>query len=249
MSKYSIEVNNLNLKYRFVKNMNMKQELIEFFTKRKKEERVKEVWALKNVNFKVEKGQTVGIIGCNGAGKTTLLKTIAQIFMPDSGKVNLNSKKVSLLTLGAGFQPELSGVENIYLNGLILGFKKNEIDERINDIIEFSDLGDFIYHPLKSYSSGMRTRLAFSISCHVNPDILLIDEVLGVGDEAFKEKSSEKIKKLIDDNRTVLIVSHSLISMRKMCDKVLWLDKGEVKRFGEPNKTINEYKEFVKSLK
>ncbi|WP_069651038.1 ABC transporter ATP-binding protein [Caloranaerobacter ferrireducens] len=248
MNSLAIEVKNLNLKYKFVKNMNMKQEIIKLFTG-KKEKRVKEVWALKNVSFSIEKGKTVGIIGTNGSGKTTLLKTIAKIFKPDSGEIKLYSDSVSLLTLGAGFQPELSGIENIYLNGLLLGFSKKEIDNKLNEIIEFSDLGEFIYHPIKTYSSGMKTRLAFSIASHVEPDILLIDEVLGVGDESFRKKSENRLKELIKDNRTVLIVSHNLSAISNLCDLVLWIHKGEVMDYGDTEEVINKYREFVRSLK
>jgi ABC-type polysaccharide/polyol phosphate transport system ATPase subunit len=249
MDSIAIEVKDLNVKYKFVKNMNMKQEIVKFFTRKNKEKRVKEVWALKNVNFTVEKGKTVGIIGSNGSGKTTLLKTIANIFKPDSGEIKLHSNSVSLLTLGAGFQPELSGIENIYLNGLLLGFNKKDIDKRLDDIVEFSDIGEFIYHPIKTYSSGMKTRLAFSIVSHIEPDILLIDEVLGVGDESFRKKSEARLKELISDNRTVLIVSHSLSAVQNMCDEVLWIDKGEVMGYGAPNEIIKQYKDFVKHSK
>lgn len=249
MSNYAIEVKNLNLKYKFVKNMNMKQELGKIITRKNKEKRVKEVWALKNVSFNIEKGKSVGIIGYNGAGKTTLLKVIAQLYKPDSGEIKLNSDSVSLLTLGAGFQPELSGIENIYLNGLLLGLKKKEIDEKLNDIISFADIGEFIYNPIKSYSSGMKSRVAFAIASHVEPEILLIDEVLGVGDQAFKEKSRKKMNELINDNRTVLIVSHSISTIRNMCESVLWLHKGEVMGFGDAKEIIQEYTDFVKKMK
>lgn len=248
MSNYAIEVKDLNLKYRFVKNMSMKREIIKIL-KRNSDKRVKEVWALKNLNFKVEKGQTVGIIGSNGAGKTTLLKTIARIFQPDSGEIKLHSKSVSLLTLGAGFSGELSGVENIYINGLVLGLTKKQIDERLKEIIDFSGIGEAIHNPLKSYSSGMRSRLAFSIACHVNPDILLIDEVLGVGDHEFKQKSGEKVQELINDNRTVMMVSHNLNAIREMCSKVLWLNKGEIMGYGDTEEMVKSYLEFVNNKK
>lgn len=244
MDNYAVEIKDLNLKYRFIKNMSMKQEIVKLI-KRKKDQRVVEVYALKDVSFKVEKGQTVGIIGANGAGKTTLLKTIARIFQPDSGEIKLYSDSVSLLTLGAGFQGELAGVENIYLNGITLGLSKKQIDQRLQQIIDFSGIGEAIHNPIKSYSTGMKARLAFSIACYVEPDILLIDEILGVGDENFKKKSSDKLKELIKDNRTVIIVSHSLSSVREMCDKVLWLDKGKLIEYGETNEIIDKYIQFV----
>lgn len=224
--------------------MSLKQELGNLFSK-KKERAVKEVWALKNLTFEIEKGQTVGIIGSNGAGKSTLLKVVGKIFEPDSGIVDTGNQSVSLLALGTGFQGELSGIENIYSNGLLLGLSKKEIDEKLEDIIDFAGVGEFIEHPLKAYSSGMRARLAFSIACHVEPDILLIDEVLGVGDQNFKEKSGNKIKELINSERTVLLVSHSLSVMRELCDKVIWIEKGELKGYGETNEVLDNYLAFL----
>lgn len=249
MNKLAIEVKDLNLKYKFVKTMNFKQEIVKFITRKRKERRIKEIWALKNVSFSVKKGSTVGVIGTNGSGKTTLLKTIANIFKPDSGEVKIYEKSVSLLTLGAGFQPELSGIENIYLNGLILGLKKNEIDSKLEEMINFSELEDFINYPIKTYSSGMKTRLAFSIACHIEPDILLIDEILGVGDESFKNKSQKKLEELINENRTVLMASHNLSAIRKLCNAVLWLHKGELMAYGETEEVIKKYREFVRNSK
>lgn len=246
MNNYVVEVENLNLKYKFVRHMSMKQEIIKL-VRRKKEQKVKEVWALRDVSFKVEKGQTIGIIGANGAGKSTLLKTIANIFKPDSGEVKLNTDSVSLLTLGTGFQGELSGIENIYLNSLILGMTKKEVDEKLEEIIEFSGVGDFIKNPLKTYSTGMKARLGFSIACHIEPEILLIDEVLGVGDEDFKKKSSDKLKELINDNRTVILVSHSMNVVKDMCDKVLWLNSGQLMGYGDADEIVDEYRKFVNS--
>lgn len=248
MSNLAIEVKDLNVKYKFVRSMNLKQELIKIF-KGRKEKRTKEVWALKNISFKLERGSNVGIIGSNGSGKTTLLKTIASIFQPDSGEIMVYENSISLLTLGAGFQPELSGYENIYLNGLILGFKKEQIDEKIDEIIEFSGLEDFIYSPIRTYSSGMKTRLAFSISCHIEPDILLIDEVLGVGDESFRQKSSDKLKELIEHDRTVIMVSHSLPALEELCDQLIWIEKGVLKEHGDTATVIKRYKEYMSNSK
>lgn len=246
MESYALKVENLNLKYKFVRNMSLKQEIGRVL-RRRNESAIKEVWALKNLSFTIEKGQTVGIIGSNGAGKSTLLKVIAKIFEPDTGSIDTGDQSVSLLALGTGFQGELSGIENIYSNGLLLGLSKKEIDEKLQDIIEFSGVGEFIDHPLKAYSSGMRARLAFSIACYVEPDILLIDEVLGVGDQNFMEKSNKKIKEIIHSDRTVLLVSHSLPVMRELCDKVLWLDKGELKGFGDTEEMISQYLTFLSS--
>ena len=248
MKDIAIEVKNLSVKYFFIRNTQLKKELAKFITGNKIEKRKKEIWALKNISFKIHKGHTVGIIGTNGSGKSTLLKVIANIFKPDSGEVNTYTDSVSLLALGAGFQPELSGIENIYLNGLLLGMKRKEIDKRLEQIIGFSELGDFVYYPIRTYSSGMKTRLAFSIAAHIEPEILLIDEVLGVGDEAFKKKSSEKIKELIKENRTVLIVSHSLDSIRELCDSVIWLHNGVLMDYDVPDKVISKYKNYLRKV-
>ncbi|MBS4539137.1 ABC transporter ATP-binding protein [Clostridium sp. D2Q-11] len=248
MNNLAIEVKNINVKYKFVKSMNIKQELIKMI-KRKKETRTKEVWALKNLSFSIKRGSNVGIIGSNGSGKTTLLKTIASIFQPDSGEICVHENSISLLTLGAGFQPELSGYENIYLNGLILGFTKEQIDAKREEIIEFSGIGDFIYSPIRTYSSGMKTRLAFSIACHIEPDILLIDEVLGVGDESFRQKSNEKLKELIDHDRTVIMVSHSLPALQELCDELIWIEKGVLKEYGDTETVLNHYKEYMNNLR
>lgn len=243
----AVKANNLNLKYRFIKAVNIKKEISRLVFKKKSSNKIKEIWALKNINFEAKKGKTIGLIGPNGAGKTTLLKTISKIFEPDSGTVDLFSNSVSLLTLGAGFYPELTGTENIYLNGLLLGFNKREIDKKMEEIVSFSELREYIHFPIKTYSSGMRVRLAFSISSHIEPDILLIDEILGVGDETFRIKSQNKIKDLIaNKKRTVFIASHSLTSIIDLCDLVLWLNKGEVVDFDEPNKIIEKYKIYYK---
>lgn len=249
MENIAVQVNNLTLKYKFVKSMNIKQEIKNVFIGKRKQNRTKEVIALNDVSFNVKKGSVTGIIGTNGSGKSTLLKTIAKIFEPDNGEVNLHSDSVSLLALGSGFQPELSGRENIYINGLLLGMKKSFIDEKVDEIIEFSDLGEFINYPIRTYSAGMKTRLAFSIASHIEPEILLIDEVLGVGDQTFREKSSKKIKNLILEDRTVLLVSHSIPTVKQLCDKTIWLHKGVLKMHGETNEVIEEYMKFVKNNK
>ncbi|WIF96086.1 ABC transporter ATP-binding protein [Caminicella sporogenes] len=249
MRNIAIKAEKVNLKYRFIRNVNIKHEIIRsFFKKNRKDREVKEVWALKNLSFEIESGQTVGVIGSNGSGKTTLLKVIAGVFKPDSGELKLNSDSVSLLTLGAGFQNELSGYENIYISGLLLGLTREEIDNKIENIIEFSELGDSINNPLKTYSSGMKSRLAFSISSQIEPDILLIDEVLGVGDQAFKEKSYKRMQELIlDRNRTVVLVSHSKSTIKNLCDKVLWIEKGEYMGYGETEEILKEYDKYMKN--
>lgn len=235
-----IKVDNISLKYEFVKSKSIKAGLLNIFNLKKKK-RTKYIQALKDVSFEIHKGETIGVIGSNGAGKSTLLRVLAGIFSPESGEVIRNTESISLLSLGTGFQPELSGVENVYLNSLLLGLTKTEITERLSDIVEFSGIGEFINYPVKTYSSGMRARLGFSIVSHIDPDVLLIDEVLGVGDRDFKSKSAARIQELVDADRTVVLVSHALKSIKKMCDKVLWLEKGRVIMFDETNKVLESY--------
>lgn len=204
--------------------------------------------AVKGVSFEVPKGQILGICGKNGSGKSTLLRAISGIFSPDKGSINLHNNTISLLSIGVGFQKSLTGYENIYLSGMLLGYSKEEIDKRVNDIIEFSELGDFIYKPVRSYSSGMHSKLAFSITAILETDIMLIDEVLSVGDIHFKQKSYNKMKELISDsNRTVLIVSHNTKTIVDLCDKVVWLHDGQIVDQGDPEEIMSKYEEFMKN--
>ena len=204
--------------------------------------------AVKGVSFEVPKGQILGICGKNGSGKSTLLRAISGIFSPDHGSINLHNNTISLLSIGVGFQKSLTGYENIYLSGMLLGYKKEEIDKRVNDIIEFSELGDFIYKPVRSYSSGMHSKLAFSITAILETDIMLIDEVLSVGDIHFKQKSYNKMKELINDsNRTVLIVSHNTKTIVDLCDNVVWLHEGQIVDQGDPKEIMEKYEEFMKN--
>ncbi len=203
--------------------------------------------AVKGVSFEIPKGQILGICGKNGSGKSTLLRAISGIFSADSGSINLHGNSISLLSIGVGFQKQLTGYENIYLSGMLLGYSKEEIDKKVDSIIEFSELEDFIYKPVRSYSSGMYSKLAFSITAILETDIILIDEVLSVGDIKFKEKSYNKMKELIDDsNRTVVIVSHSTKTLIDLCDKVIWLHDGLIKDEGKPEKIMEDYEEFMK---
>lgn len=205
--------------------------------------------AVKNVSFEIPKGQIVGICGKNGSGKSTLLRAIAGIFSPDKGTIDLHGNTISLLSIGVGFQRKLSGYENIFLSGLLLGYTEDQIKERLDEIIEFSELGDFIYKSVTSYSSGMYSKLAFSITAILETDIMLIDEVLSVGDIHFRQKSYNKMKELIsDENRTVLIVSHSSKTLRSLCDRVIWLNEGEMKGDGEANEIMDKYEEYMKNL-
>lgn len=238
----ALEVNNVVVDYYSIKRRQLK----EIFKLNKKEK----FRALDNISFKVNKGEVLGIIGQNGSGKSTLLKTIANIFEPDSGSINSFGNKVGLLSLGAGFDNNLSGYDNIFLSGMLLGYNKKYIKSIINEIIEFSELKKFIYKPVGTYSSGMYSKLSFAIAAFLEKDIILIDEVLSVGDIHFKEKSSNKIKELISDKeKTVIIVSHSISTVKDLCDRIIWLDEGKIMEQGEPKQILKEYKEFMKSIK
>lgn len=239
----SISVNNLHIRYKGLKKFSIKKSLLKM-----KGGRLEIFEALKGVSFEVEKGKILGIVGKNGSGKSTLLRSIAGIFSPDKGSINLHGNSISLLSIGVGFQPALTGYENIFLSGMLLGFTEEEVKEKLNDIIEFSELGDFIYSPVKTYSSGMYSKLAFSITAILETDIMLIDEVLSVGDIQFKAKSYAKMKELISDtNRTVVIVSHSTETLRELCDVILWLHEGEIKMMGECNEVLDKYKDFMQA--
>jgi ABC-type polysaccharide/polyol phosphate transport system ATPase subunit len=199
-------------------------------------------WAVKNVSFEVEKGEVFGIIGRNGAGKSTLLKIISGILKPTLGRVSLQGNIVPMLELGSGFDYDLTGRENIYLNGAILGYTKEFLDERYSRIVEFSELNEFIEVPIRNYSSGMLMRLAFSIATVVEPEILIVDEILAVGDEAFQKKSKKRMLELMGGGTTVLLVSHSIEQIREMCSKVVWLENGQIKMIGKAEDICDAYK-------
>lgn len=201
-----------------------------------------EISALRDISFSVKRGEIVGVIGSNGSGKSTLLKAIASIFRPDSGSVDLHGNSVSLLSLGLGFNSALTGRDNIYLSGIAMGFKKKEIDLLFDEIAAFSELGAAIDRPVKTYSSGMHSKLTFAIAMYLQTDIILIDEILSVGDYRFRRKSQEKLESIIlSENRTVLIVSHNLNSLRKLCTRVLWIEQGVFREFGDPGSVIENY--------
>ncbi|MBF0705624.1 MULTISPECIES: ABC transporter ATP-binding protein [Bacillaceae] len=209
----------------------------------------KQFWALKGLDFTVKKGEVLGIIGRNGSGKSTLLKLMSGLIEPDQGAYHVEGKRPMLLSLGAGFQPELSGIENIYLNALLLGNRKKKIDDNLEAIIEFSELDDFIYKPVRTYSSGMRARLAFSTAIMLDPEILLIDEVLGVGDSAFQKKCKDAILEKIQQDRTVILVTHSSGLVKQICDRVVWIHRGEQKAVGDTKEIVEQYDEFMKAKK
>jgi lipopolysaccharide transport system ATP-binding protein len=202
-------------------------------------------WALDNISLDVKQGEVIGIVGSNGSGKSTLLKLIAGVTNPTKGSVTAKGRIVPLIELGAGFHGELTGRENIYLNGIILGMSRKEIDTKIKDIITFAELSEFIDQPIKHYSSGMYLRLAFSVAVHLKPDIVLIDEILSVGDENFQRKSLNKIQEIISQQVTVVIVSHSLDLLSTLCTRILWIEKGKLRTEGKPSEVIAEYRQEV----
>ena len=201
--------------------------------------------ALNNVSFSVSKGEVFGLIGANGAGKSTLLKVISGILYPTKGNVIISGHITPLLELGAGFDPELSARENIYLNGALLGYSKELIDSKFEEIVDFSELGDFINVPIRNYSSGMVMRLGFSIATIVVPEVLIVDEILSVGDEHFKRKSGEKMQSLMNGETTVLFVSHDILQVRQLCNRVLWLEKGEIKLIGDSMEVCDAYLDSI----
>lgn len=196
---------------------------------------------LKNINLDIKKGETVALIGTNGSGKSTLLKLMTKILYPNKGTLETHGKLTSLLELGAGFHPDFTGRENIYFNAAIFGLTRQEIDKRIDEIIEFSELGDFIDNPVRTYSSGMYMRLAFSIAINVDAEILLIDETLAVGDQHFQDKCFAKLKEMKESEKTIVIVTHSLGQVRELCDRAIWIYNGEVRMDGTPNEVVDEY--------
>jgi lipopolysaccharide transport system ATP-binding protein len=197
--------------------------------------------ALKSISFDLYRGETLGIIGRNGAGKSTLLRVLSGICRPDVGMLINNGVKVSLLTLQLGFDPELSGKDNAILSGMLLGYRKHDVKRKLDEILEFSELGEFIEQPIKTYSNGMRARLGFSVAITMKPDVMLIDEVLGVGDAGFRKKAENVMKDRLRGEQTVVFVSHAAGQVRNLCDRVLWIENGKVKGIGETKKIMDEY--------
>ena len=244
MAQDIIQVNNITVRYKIANDR--VSSLKEFVIKKiKKSITEKDFLALDNVSFTVEKGDVVGVVGRNGAGKSTLLKVVSGIQKPASGNIVLNGRVVPMLELGAGFDMELSGKENVYLNGAVLGYSKEFLDEKYNDILEFSELGDFINMPVRNYSSGMVARLAFSIASMVNPEILIVDEVLSVGDENFPRKSKNRMIELMSGGSTVLFVSHNIKQIEEICNKAVWLEHGKVVMTGPSDVVCAEYKKSL----
>lgn len=240
-----IKVEHVSMKFRMAndKVMSLKEFLVAILRKKLTYE---EFQVLNDINFEVKKGEVVGLIGKNGAGKSTLLKIIAGVMKPTEGKVTVQGNIVPMLELGSGFDPELNGRENIFLNGAILGYSQEFLQEKYDEILEFSELGSFIDMPIRNYSSGMMMRLAFSIATVVQPEILIVDEILAVGDEGFQNKSKNRMLELMSGGTTVLFVSHSLSQIEEMCDRVIWLDNHKVKMIGDAKEVCEEYEEYWK---
>lgn len=224
-----------------------KSRLFDIFTRKSKEEKnqPRKIWSLKDITFDGHKGEILGIIGANGAGKTTLSKVISGILRHDKGYLTVDGKVTALFSFGMGFNKELTGRENVYLNGMMLGIPKEEIDRYIDEIHEFSDLGEFIDQPMKHYSSGMKARLGFSVASHLQPEILILDEALNTGDARFSRKAAEKMKQLVKNAKMVIIVTHSLNYARRNCDRLIWLDKGKIREIGDPATIIKNYRASV----
>ena len=239
--KHAIEVKDLVISYQNLKKTSIKKTLLHL--KRQKPDRFV---AVKGISFYVREGEILGIIGKNGSGKSTTLNALAGIFSPDSGSIDLNGHSISLLSIGVGFIREMTGRENITLSGMLLGFTEEQVKAKEQEIIDFAEIGEFIDMPVRTYSSGMYSKLAFSITAILETDIMLIDEVLSVGDQKFKKKSYEKMKSLISNkDRTVVIVSHSLETLKQLCDTVMWMHEGQIKRIGDPNEVLDEYVAFM----
>ena len=244
-----IDVQNVSMRFNLgiEKNNSLKQMAVDLFSKsarekRKMHKKENEFWALQDVSFKVEKGQVVGFVGSNGAGKSTLLKVVAGVMKPTKGKVLVGGNICPMIELGAGFDLDLNARENIYLNGAVMGYSKDFIDSKYQEIVDFSELHDFLEVPVRNFSSGMIARLAFSVATIVEPEILIVDEILSVGDLNFQKKSENKMRSLISGGTTVLYVSHSIESIKSLCDKVVWLEHGKV-QVGTAEKVCAAYYE------
>ena len=237
----AIDVKNLEISYRCLKSFSIRKSLFQL-----KKSKVEVYEAVRDVSFQVPKGEIMGMVGRNGSGKSTMLRAIAGIIAPDSGTIDLHGHNVSLMSIGVGFQKKLSGRENILLSGMLLGFSEKQVRDKMDEIIKFAELGRFIDMPVKTYSSGMYSKLAFSITAVLESDIMLIDEVLSVGDAKFKKKSYRKMKELISNkNRTVVIVSHSSDTLRQLCTTLMWLHNGKIRMLGKTDEVLEAYEKFM----
>ena len=246
MDDVVIKAENLSKVYKiYEKNIDRIKEVFNPF----KKNYGRDFYALQNVSFEIRRGENVGLVGKNGAGKSTLLKIITGVLTPSSGTLQVKGKIASLLELGAGFNPDMSGVENIYMNGLLMGYSREEMDNRVEDIIAFADIGDFIQQPVKTYSSGMFARLAFSVNAFVEPDILIVDEALSVGDAFFQSKCMDKMKKMIDGGVTVLFVSHDLFAVKNLCQRAFWIESGQLKMDADAGEVIEAYRSSILNMR
>lgn len=245
MSEIMVDVRDVSLCFKMANDriISLKEFVV---AKLKRNLQYQEFWALKNVNFQVYKGETVGIVGRNGAGKSTILKVVSGIMKPTKGEVVVNGKIAPMLELGSGFDLDMTGRENIFLNGAILGYSENFLKEKYDDIVSFAELEDFIDVPIRNYSSGMVMRLAFSVATLVEPEILIVDEILSVGDAAFKKKSGKRMQEMMSGGTTVFMVSHDISQIREMCTKVVWLEHGDVKMIGDAREVCNKYEESIR---
>jgi ABC-type polysaccharide/polyol phosphate transport system ATPase subunit len=242
--RLSISVENVSVTYRT--SFEKRPTLSETVKRLGRRERiVREIEALQNVSFEVEHGKVLGVVGANGAGKSTLVRTIAGILPPSAGRVEVHGRVSTLLALGVGFNRKLSGRENVVLGGLAAGLKRDHLAEKYDDIVAFAELEEFMDMPMRTYSSGMYGRLAFSVAVNMDPDILLIDEALSVGDARFRRKSAEKMRELCSEDRTVVLVSHALGTIQELADQAIWMDKGQLRMWDEPESVINAYTDFL----
>ena len=241
MKEIAIEVKDVRIHYKLMKNFSIQRNLL-----KRNADKPEIFEAVRGVSFDVEKGEILGVIGKNGSGKSTLLRSIAGVFSPNEGTIDLKNHSVSLLSLGVGFKDSLTGRDSIFLSGMLLGFNESEIKQKEEAIVEFSELGEFIDLPVKTYSSGMYSKLAFAITSNLETDIILVDEVLSVGDEHFQKKSMSRMEELITDkSRTVIIVSHSIETLERLCNRVIWMNDGSIKQMGETKIVLDQYREFM----
>jgi ABC-2 type transport system ATP-binding protein len=242
VTEAAVTVEHVSKRFRMYKERN---DSLKSMVMRGKKSVHEDFWALKDVSFEVPQGTTFGLIGKNGSGKSTLLKCLAKILWPEEGSITARGKQASLLEVGSGFHPELSGRENVFLNGSILGMSRKEVTRKFDEIVSFSGVGHFIDQPVKNYSSGMYVRLGFSVAVAVTPDVLVVDEVLAVGDATFQKRCRTKFKEMKEEGRTVILVSHSMSTVKDMCDDVAWLNEGELKMIGKTNDVVKAYNETV----
>ena len=244
-----VKVKNVSMRFNLgiEKNFSLKQFFIDTLSPKKRidKKKKKEFWALTDVSFEVNRGEVVGFVGTNGAGKSTLLKIIAGVMKPTKGSVEIGGNICPMIELGAGFDMDLTARENIFLNGAVLGYSKEFIEEKFDEIVDFSELHDFLNVPVRNFSSGMVARLAFSIATIVNPEILIVDEILSVGDISFQNKSQQKMRSMISGGTTVLFVSHSIEQIKELCDRVVWIEHGQVQAIGPAEEVCDKYKQSL----